>query len=171
MVSVALALGPVAWPRHATKQGYVRASLCAMVGLVGWLGSMCMLAPTKYNIQKNSTLWTCKLFNSSQTQTTPKTQTHFNPRITQWQTRAPCPNPGHKLPSWSPWEPKSAPAARNFTAVRGRALFLVHDPQNNVHKFASKPSKPAFLKKKLALKSSLLRRINYSPTTITKILN
>jgi hypothetical protein len=37
MVSVALALGPVAWPRHATKQGYVLASLCALVGLVGWL--------------------------------------------------------------------------------------------------------------------------------------
>ena len=94
------------------------------------------------------------MLNSSRTQTTPKTQTHFNPIITQWQTRTPCPNPGHKLPSWSPWEPKSAPAARNFTAVRGRALFLVHDPQNNVHKFASKPSKPAFLKQTCLKKQS-----------------
>ena len=46
------------------------------------------------------------------------------------------------------------PAARNFTAVRGRALFLVHDPQNNVHKFASKPSTPAFLKQTCLKKQS-----------------
>ena len=43
----------VPWPGpDMPQQGYVRASLCALVGLVGWLGSMCMLAPTKYNIQK-----------------------------------------------------------------------------------------------------------------------
>ena len=155
-------------PQNKVMSGQVFAQWLVWWG--GWVQCVCW-HPQNIISKKNSTLWTCKLFNSSQTQTTPKTQTHFNPRITQWQTRAPCPNPGHKLPSWSPWEPKSAPAARYFTAVRGRALFLVHDPQNNVHKFASKPSKPAFLKKKLALKSSLLRRINYSPTTITKILN
>ena len=80
-----------------------------------------------------------------------------NPLQSQNNTKAntcTMPNPGHKLPSWSPWEPKSAPAARYIAAVRGRALFLVHDPQNNVHKFASNPSKPAFLKQTCHKKQS-----------------
>ena len=54
MVSVALALGPVAWPRHATKQGYARASLCALAGLVGWLGFNVYVGTRKMQYQKKT---------------------------------------------------------------------------------------------------------------------